>query len=53
MTEVSDQLDQCPVCEHFSLLNGVCKWPHCYTHQRADYRSDRFRRRKQQTRRDQ
>ena len=44
MKDVSAQLGQCPVCSHFSVIRGVCRWPHCYTHDHEDYSSDRFRR---------
>ena len=44
MKDVSAQLGQCPVCSHFSVIRGVCRWPHCYTHEHEDYSSDRFRR---------
>ena len=28
----------------FFVIRGVCRWPHCYTHEHEDYSSDRFRR---------
>ena len=30
------QIEKCPVCGHFALLNGVCRWRGCASYgQRA------------------
>ena len=35
----SYEIEQCPMCLHFSLLDGVCRWRQCDTRDRGDYRA--------------